>query len=83
MCALTGPRRFLELGHTIAVSRELYRAMLLIAGATASHAYPSFGVVTILSGFITTTVQVRQPILSSTSADRTPSLSHLDRPPPT
>ncbi|KJA17809.1 hypothetical protein HYPSUDRAFT_1002759 [Hypholoma sublateritium FD-334 SS-4] len=48
----------LELGHTIAVSRELYRAMLLISGATASRAYPSFGVVTILSGFITTTVQL-------------------------
>ena len=53
------PYRFLELGHTIAVSRELYRAMLLVAGAIPAHAYPSFGAVTILNGLITTTVQVR------------------------
>ena len=73
------PYRLLELGHTIAVSRELYRAMLLVAGAIPAHAYPSFGVVTILSGFITTTVQVRQPILLDTFTDRSLPLSHSDR----
>ncbi|KAF8965622.1 hypothetical protein BDZ97DRAFT_2074646 [Flammula alnicola] len=56
--ALVATIWLLELGHTIAVSYEVYRITILLYGkAQDATKFPGFGGVTILGGLITTLVQ--------------------------
>lgn len=60
--------RLLEVGHTIAVTYELYRTTIILYGApnveTISH--PALGAVIILGAYIATLTQVRYPPSGST-----------------